>query len=496
MDVGTVQFIPMSVTHPSFPPIWKVLLAGAMAGGMGWGIRGQYGHETGAMIAGLLVSLSLALLLCPQGPSLQVARAVAWGTLAMGFGGSMTYGQTIGLTQNAGMIGRWDALAWGFLGLAIKGGLWIAFTGAFLGMGLGGRRYRGTEMLGILVSLMALCWVGIRLLNEPHDPAHRILPRLYFSADWRWEPDASLKPRREVWGGYLFALVGLLSYLGWVRRDPLAVRLAAWGFVGGAIGFPLGQSLQAFHAWNPDLFRSGFGSPLESVMNWWNWMETIFGVTMGGMLALGLHRNRDRIRLADSADVLVKPRGWEWVALVFHTMLLVSSELLDLGWANRVYDFGLVLAALPILAVTVGLRWPAWVILPLTVLTIGGKTFRAMAGDSSGTSTGLTFLIYGVLPVLACGLVSWRVIRACRSRQSARSWLRSVLLLNVGLYFGLNFAFFQFPWPWLPWTGRTPNTLFFLMAAGILVWMGLDAGRGAALVDEGVASSTGGGSEA
>ncbi len=41
-------------------PLWKPLVFAAMAGGMGWGIRGQYGHETGAMIAGLLVALVLA----------------------------------------------------------------------------------------------------------------------------------------------------------------------------------------------------------------------------------------------------------------------------------------------------------------------------------------------------------------------------------------------------------------------------------------------------
>ncbi len=35
----------------------KSILLTAMAGAMGWGIRGQYGHETGAMIAGVLVSL-------------------------------------------------------------------------------------------------------------------------------------------------------------------------------------------------------------------------------------------------------------------------------------------------------------------------------------------------------------------------------------------------------------------------------------------------------
>ena len=37
----------------------KSILLTAMAGAMGWGIRGQYGHETGAMIAGVLVSLVL-----------------------------------------------------------------------------------------------------------------------------------------------------------------------------------------------------------------------------------------------------------------------------------------------------------------------------------------------------------------------------------------------------------------------------------------------------
>ena len=39
----------------------KVLSLAAAAGGLGWGIRGQYGHETGAMIAGVLVGLGYKL---------------------------------------------------------------------------------------------------------------------------------------------------------------------------------------------------------------------------------------------------------------------------------------------------------------------------------------------------------------------------------------------------------------------------------------------------
>ena len=41
-------------------PLAKAMLLTAMAGGMGWGIRGQYGHETGAMIAGVLVAVLAA----------------------------------------------------------------------------------------------------------------------------------------------------------------------------------------------------------------------------------------------------------------------------------------------------------------------------------------------------------------------------------------------------------------------------------------------------
>src|SRR6185295_15438364 len=167
-------------TFSSYPPLWRPVLLAALAGGMGWGIRGQYGHETGAMIAGLLVSLVLVFLLCPQAALLPAARAVAFGTIAMGFGGTMTYGQTIGLTQITPLIGNWDALRWGMLGLAIKGGIWIGFAGLFLGMGLGGIHYRAWEVLLLMLAMLALYALGSWLLNRPFDPANKLLPRIYF----------------------------------------------------------------------------------------------------------------------------------------------------------------------------------------------------------------------------------------------------------------------------------------------------------------------------
>ena len=98
-----------------------------MAGGMGWGIRGQYGHETGAMIAGVLIGFTAALLFIPEASSLHAARVVALTAIGISFGGSETYAQTVGLTHDAEFLGNWPALRWGLFGLFIKGGVWIGF---------------------------------------------------------------------------------------------------------------------------------------------------------------------------------------------------------------------------------------------------------------------------------------------------------------------------------------------------------------------------------
>ena len=113
-------------------PLAKAMLLTAMAGGMGWGIRGQYGHETGAMIAGVLVASVLVMLFASVYTTLHAARAIAWTTIVISFGGCMTYGQTVGLTHDTELIGNTQALRWGLLGLFIKGGIWIGFGGLAL----------------------------------------------------------------------------------------------------------------------------------------------------------------------------------------------------------------------------------------------------------------------------------------------------------------------------------------------------------------------------
>lgn len=458
---------------------WHVVLLGAMAGGLGWGIRGQYGHETGAMIAGLLLSAVLVVRLFPEMPMHRAVRAMAMATVAIGIGGSMTYGQTVGLTHDSELVGHWGALRWGMLGLAIKGGIWIGFFGLFLGAGLGGVRYRTTEMVGLFVGFTGLYFLGVWVFNRPFDPANHVLPKLYFSDDWRWEPGATLKPRRECWGGLFSALLGGWFYMGWVKHDILARRLALWGVLGGMIGFPLGQSLQAAHAWNRAFFQQPPWAAWDSVMNWWNWMETTFGAVMGGFLGWGLWVNRRDIANLKLREVSPEVTGaavnpcLEWGCIGVHVVLLITGEFTSVRWLNALYDPGLALAFLPMVGLVSGRWWPYLMVLPITLIPIAGKTIRALVYDQATVPVIFGWVLYGVLPIVGSLLLALGLGKRAETGWTARALAKPVLLFAGWCYFGLNYAFFRFPWPWETWTARTPNSLVFALCLAVLSWAAL-----------------------
>ncbi|HOW67636.1 MAG TPA: hypothetical protein PK256_20345 [Verrucomicrobiota bacterium] len=455
------------------PSLGLVMVLAAMAGGLGGGIRGQYGHETGAMIAGALVGLTLVLLLGRDLSSLTAARAVAWCTVAIGFGGSMTYGQTIGLTQDAVLIGQWSAWWWGMLGLAVKGGLWIGFAGVFLGMGLGGILYRPGELLMLVGVMLGMFFLGVWLLNSPFDPDQQVLPALYFSESWRWKPGGHLHPRREVWGGLLVALITLMVYVHYWRHDRLARNLGGWAIVGGVVGFPLGQCLQSFHAWNVVLFQQGipglWNPAWNSLINWWNFMETVFGGVFGAVMGLGLWRNRCGIRQPSPSFEAAFPTGTEWFLIALHVLLLISGEVLDLGYS----EIGLVMGIIPLIGVAGGSRCPFLLIMPVTLIPIALKTAMQLKAGSFPMPSLFIWLVFCGLPLSLSILAAVGSIRKSRGGAGALSYTRETLLWATWLYFGLNFAVFRFPWPWSPWTARTPNALvFFVCALGLTacVW--------------------------
>jgi hypothetical protein len=347
------------------------------------------------------------------------------------------------------------------LGLGIKGGVWIGFCGVLMGMGLGGKAYRPLEILLLFVALMGLHLVGIYLLNEPFDPAARQLPRVYFSGDWRFFPDkADLAPRRECWGGYLASLGGLWCYAALVKRDVVARNLGLAAMAAGAVGFPLGQTLQAYHAWNAADFREGWLGTIEPYMNWWNAMETIFGMTAGAGIGLGAWLNRTRIGPAEEHGAMILPTA-EGALIALHVVAITAWNFVSFGALDQLADQSLAMGLLPLALVFGGRYAPYFISLPIVALPICGKTLRELAYYHADVARGAGWLVYVILPLATLTFAAVAFARLGERGASGRSFARWSLLLTSWLYFWLNYGFFRFPWPWSPPTARTPSAIVF-----------------------------------
>ncbi|MCC6490773.1 MAG: hypothetical protein IT364_25020 [Candidatus Hydrogenedentes bacterium] len=258
----------MTTNKHNSPAVFILFPAIAML--LGWGLRGYIGGGPfGALIPGCYVALSLALLLGYRPET--AAMAAVFGAVGIGYGGEMTYGQTLGfLTEK-------ETIYWGLLGCFVKGGIWGLLGGAVLGAGLTRDTYdRKTLVVAFIITIIAF-YIGVKLINEPK--------LIYFS-------NREDKPRDESWAGLLFAAIAFLSYLR-IRgtRESIAIplRFALWGALGGSIGFAGGALWLAFGKYIP--VNQDFAS-------WWKMMEFTFGLLLGAAFGFCAYQNRDRLRVA------------------------------------------------------------------------------------------------------------------------------------------------------------------------------------------------------
>lgn len=289
------------------------LLFPALAMSLGWGLRGYIGGgPLGAMIPGAMVGIALCLLLRKDAATTAVVAALA--AVGVGFGGQMTYGNTIQLA-----IAQ-ETRAWGLLGLTVKGAVWGLLGGGVIGLAL----ERGRISLAGLAAMVAGTGAGWWFFNVPR--------LIYFSID-----------RAEVWAGML---VGALAMLA-VERSLTAWRFALVAMLGGGVGFGFGGWLQVWGRWNAP----------HPWVGWWKVMEFFFGWCFG--LALGWSSWRWR---SPSVELDQKDDG----ANRFLAMLLIAGALY--ATYNWEFRFGYTIIGAVLIAMVAW--WPVTGVLVALLMTM------------------------------------------------------------------------------------------------------------------------------
>lgn len=299
---------------------FKLLVLAALAMSLGWGIRGDYGHEAGAMIPGALLALAACVTSGRQDWLRRASLVALSGAVGWAFGGQMSYGVVIGYTAGSSFrdvfygyaclfaIGAmWGCIGAGVLALSMtrEGSylatfarplcivylVWMALTYSGIRERLATRwSFNDTDWIA---ALSALITVAVVYMASPrHRPACKLIAIL--AAGWlaglivlngalglRMTP-----PRSDNWAGCAGLSVALLAYLVWTQNRA-ALMLALYGLLAGGIGFAVGDFVQMIGRaqWGP----IGRFASLQG-LDYWKWMELLFGLIMGFGVALGLRR--------------------------------------------------------------------------------------------------------------------------------------------------------------------------------------------------------------
>jgi hypothetical protein len=210
---------------------------------IGWGIRGNYGHEAGAMIPGALAAIAAALMSGREDWRRRVPYFAFFGALSWAFGGSIAYMVPPSYTQT----GHLATQVYGFF---------ATFLEAFLWAGLGGAAtaYAAVEDREKLTAIFRpLLWVfGIRAVQYViQDAPFHIQDRLFaaFGADRSdFRQRDPLYWLDSEWLEAVLALMALCAFDLWDRRFSKFRQLVFLVLGGAMVGWGI-QQLLAITGW-------------------------------------------------------------------------------------------------------------------------------------------------------------------------------------------------------------------------------------------------------
>ncbi len=216
--------------NPLSAPL-ALLLAG-LSLSIGWGIRGNFGHEAGATLPGALAAIAICLLSNRDDWRERVAYFALFGALGWGLGGSMSYMQVIGYAHS----GHAPSQYYGFFGLFVIGFLWAALGGA------------GTALPAVLdrrdlcdlFRPLCVVFAALLLLYFVEDPAARAL-----QSQFDTQLGSIVGPQRHEsalywfdssWLDALVVVIGLLAFDLVDRHFGKSFWLPVLAAVGGLLG--------------------------------------------------------------------------------------------------------------------------------------------------------------------------------------------------------------------------------------------------------------------
>ena len=231
--------------------LFSILLVG-IAFGTAWAIRGQFGHEPGAAMAGIIGGAALILVAKREEWYHKMLPVIASAAIGWGTTGMISYGLVTGYCRAGDLLNS----TYGFLSLFVIGGLFGLIGGGLVGLTLNSTSANRVKWASLVAEMAAGGLIGYYFLIE--------------QAELLMTP-----PRSEAWAVCLGAGAAMIWYMVRNNYTP-ALRVAFYAMLGAGFGFSFGNFLQIT------------GNILEIHFNLWNVMEYNIGFWGGSGMAYGV----------------------------------------------------------------------------------------------------------------------------------------------------------------------------------------------------------------
>ncbi len=300
---------------------WQLVLLCGLSLCVGWGIRGNFGHEYGAALPGALAAMAIVLLSGREDWWRYIHYFALFGAIGWSFGGSMSYMMVVGYSHSS----HSRTVLYGFANLFVIGFLWASLGGAGTALPafLSGIEQNGsTSSLSIFFLPICAVFIGWSLqavivdrILAPKRMQRHESPLYWYDTDWlaalvaivaaliviiiRGQIDMGTSlilymgigwfvaflllvnifklrmtpPRGDNWAGCVGMVVGVLVYCWQYKLSGVAYVTLMAGFTGG-IAFSFGQLIKML------CIRTGLQT------NWHSVMEQVQGLLFGIGLAV------------------------------------------------------------------------------------------------------------------------------------------------------------------------------------------------------------------